>query len=170
VSKIALSPDSSGTGTFTIASPNSNSNRTMTLPDEAGTVVIKDGSGVISSTTMSATTMSATNISDGTNTTATTNVVNGSAKAWANFSGISATVNEGYNVTSITDNGVGLYVVNLTNAMPDIYYAVTAATNAGMVLISNASTQTASSFPVSCGTSTFGAFSDHAMVQVAIFR
>ena len=115
-------------------------------------------------------TLSVTNISDGTDSTATTNVVKGSAKAWANFSGITATVNEGYNVTSITDNGVGLYVVNLTNAMPDIFYAVTAATNAGHVLISNASTQTASSFPVSTGNSTFGAFVDHAMIQVAVFR
>jgi hypothetical protein len=36
MSKIALTPDASGTGTFTIAAPNSNTNRTLTLPDEAG--------------------------------------------------------------------------------------------------------------------------------------
>jgi hypothetical protein len=39
MSKIALSSDPSGTGTFTIASPNSNTNRTLTLPDEAGTIL-----------------------------------------------------------------------------------------------------------------------------------
>ena len=38
MSKISLSGDAAGTGTFTIASPNSNNNRTLTLPDEAGTV------------------------------------------------------------------------------------------------------------------------------------
>jgi hypothetical protein len=40
MSKIALSGDAAGTGTFTIASPNSNSNRTLTLPDSTGTVML----------------------------------------------------------------------------------------------------------------------------------
>jgi len=39
VSKIAISGNASGTGTFTIAAPNSNTDRTLTLPDEAGTVL-----------------------------------------------------------------------------------------------------------------------------------
>ena len=39
MSKIALSPNASGTGVFTIESPNSNTDRTLTLPDEAGTVL-----------------------------------------------------------------------------------------------------------------------------------
>jgi hypothetical protein len=36
MSKIALSGNASGTGTFTIASPNSNTDRTLSLPDAAG--------------------------------------------------------------------------------------------------------------------------------------
>jgi hypothetical protein len=39
MSKIALSGNASGTGTFTIASPNSNSDRTLNLPDNSGTVL-----------------------------------------------------------------------------------------------------------------------------------
>ena len=39
MSKIALSGDASGTGTFTIASPNSNSNYQLDLPAESGTVI-----------------------------------------------------------------------------------------------------------------------------------
>lgn len=39
MSKIALTPNASGSGTFTIASPNSDTDRTLTLPDEAGTVL-----------------------------------------------------------------------------------------------------------------------------------
>jgi hypothetical protein len=39
MSKIALSPNASGTGVFTIASPSGNTDRTLTLPDEAGTVL-----------------------------------------------------------------------------------------------------------------------------------
>ena len=39
MSKIALTPNASGSGTFTLASPNSDTDRTLTLPDEAGTVL-----------------------------------------------------------------------------------------------------------------------------------
>ena len=39
MSKIALSGNASGTGTFTIASPNSNSDRTLNLPDNSGTLI-----------------------------------------------------------------------------------------------------------------------------------
>jgi hypothetical protein len=40
MSKIALSGNASGTGTFTLAAPNSNSDRTLNLPDAGGTVVV----------------------------------------------------------------------------------------------------------------------------------
>jgi hypothetical protein len=40
MSKIALEGNAAGTGTFTIASPNSNTSRTLTLPDATGTVVL----------------------------------------------------------------------------------------------------------------------------------
>ncbi len=39
MSKISLTPNASGTGTFTIASPNSNTNRTLTLPDADGALL-----------------------------------------------------------------------------------------------------------------------------------
>lgn len=39
MSKIALSGNASGTGTLTIAAPNTNSDRTLTLPDNSGTVI-----------------------------------------------------------------------------------------------------------------------------------
>jgi hypothetical protein len=39
MSNVALSGNASGTGTFTIASPNSNTDRTLDLPDNSGTVV-----------------------------------------------------------------------------------------------------------------------------------
>jgi hypothetical protein len=46
MSKIALSGNASGTGTFTIASPNSNSDRTLNLPDNSGTVLTTATPGV----------------------------------------------------------------------------------------------------------------------------
>jgi len=39
MSKVKIEGNASGTGTFTIAAPNSNSDRSITLPDEAGTVL-----------------------------------------------------------------------------------------------------------------------------------
>ena len=39
MSKVKISGNASGTGTFTIAAPNSNTDRTFNLPDEAGTVL-----------------------------------------------------------------------------------------------------------------------------------
>lgn len=39
MSKIALTGNASGTGTLTIAAPSTNTDRTLTLPDEAGTVL-----------------------------------------------------------------------------------------------------------------------------------
>ena len=52
MSKISLSPDASGTGIFTIASPNSNTNRTLTLPDDTGTIVTNSGNQAGSFTTL----------------------------------------------------------------------------------------------------------------------
>jgi hypothetical protein len=46
MSKIALSGNASGTGTFTLASPNSNTDRTLNLPDNSGTVATSGISGV----------------------------------------------------------------------------------------------------------------------------
>lgn len=39
MSKISLSPNASGTGNFTIASPATNTDRTLTLPDNTGTIL-----------------------------------------------------------------------------------------------------------------------------------
>jgi hypothetical protein len=39
MSKVAITGNASGTGTFTLAAPNSNSDRTLTLPDNTGTIL-----------------------------------------------------------------------------------------------------------------------------------
>lgn len=46
MSKVALSGNASGTGTFTIASPNSNTDRTLSLPDASGTILTTATPGV----------------------------------------------------------------------------------------------------------------------------
>lgn len=55
MSKVAIQGDPSGTGTFTIASPNSNNNRTLTLPDATGTVAVSGSAvtfGALTATTL----------------------------------------------------------------------------------------------------------------------
>jgi len=45
-------------------------------------------------------------------------------RAWVNFNGSgTVAISASFNVTSITDNGVGDYTVNMTNAMPDANYS-----------------------------------------------
>ena len=51
MSKISITPNPSGTGVFTISSPATNTDRTLTLPDEAGTVLTSASSIPTSSLT-----------------------------------------------------------------------------------------------------------------------
>lgn len=64
-------------------------------------------------------------LSDGTNSTSSTNCIQGSAKAWVNFNGVTTTTIRGsYNVSSVTRVGSGNYTINLTNALSDANYAI----------------------------------------------
>jgi hypothetical protein len=64
-----------------------------------------------------------TTLSDGTNSTSSTNCIQGSAKAWVQFVGGSpATINSSYNVSSVTYQSTGRYYVTFTNAFADANY------------------------------------------------
>ena len=79
-------------------------------------------------------TLNTPNITDGTNTTSTTNVVKGSAKAWVKWQGTgTVTVLGSSNVSSVTDNGTGLYTVNFSTSMNSVHYSAqyTGYTNVG---------------------------------------
>jgi hypothetical protein len=104
MSRIALSGNASGTGTFTIASPNSNSDRTLNLPDSAGTLATAES------------TLAQFNASGSAPVYA--------CRAWVNFNGTgTVAIRASGNVSSITDNGTGDYTVNFTTAMPDANYS-----------------------------------------------
>ena len=45
MSKVAITGNENGTGVFTIAAPNSSTDRTLTLPDAGGTILHADSSG-----------------------------------------------------------------------------------------------------------------------------
>jgi hypothetical protein len=52
MSKVAIAGDSSGTGTFTIKSPNSNTDRTLNLPDSTTTLVGTDATQTLTNKTI----------------------------------------------------------------------------------------------------------------------
>lgn len=74
MTKIAISPNVSGTGTFTIAAPDSNTDRTLTLPDAGGSVVLNEGSGTFKIDSLG-------NVGIGTSSPATALDVNGTVTA-----------------------------------------------------------------------------------------
>ena len=103
MSKIALSPNASGSAVFTIAAPNSNSDRTLDLPDSAGTIATAES------------TLAQFNASGSAPVYA--------CRAWVNFNGTNTVaIRASGNVSSITDNGTGLYTVNFTTAIADANY------------------------------------------------
>ena len=105
MSKITLSSNASGTGTLTIASPNTSTNRTLTLPDSTGTMATAES------------TLAQFNASGSAPVYA--------CRAWVNFNGTgTVAIRASGNVSSITDNGTGDYTVNFTTAMPDANYSV----------------------------------------------
>ena len=78
-------------------------------------------------------TLTISTLSDGTNSTSSTNCIQGSARAWVQFQGgngnTAGTINGSYNVSSITVNGTGDFTLNFTNAMSDANYAALATAN-----------------------------------------
>lgn len=168
MSSIKLSPNASGTGEFTIAAPNSNTNRTLTLPDATGTVQVSGNP--ISGTTGSF----SGNVTLGSSVLATPS---GSApsylcRAWVNFDGTgTVAIRASGNVTSITDNGVGKYTVNFTTAMPDTNYAaVTGFQTPAWTSVTHAFTYATTSVNVECANGTVPTYVDPGIFTVAVFR
>jgi hypothetical protein len=90
-------------------------------------------------------------------------------RAWVNFNGAgTVTIRGSGNVSSITDNGVGLYTVNFTTALQDINYATAqshASTSGSVVLTSYTTT--------SVGVETYNnsaVLTDRSVVCVLVFR
>lgn len=106
MSQVKVSGNASGTGDFVIAAPNSNTNRTITLPDETGTVLVQSSSG--------------TNMTLGTKYKVSGVATN--ALAWVNFNGTTGVRNASYNVSSVTVVSTGRWTITMTNALADANY------------------------------------------------
>ena len=90
-------------------------------------------------------------------------------RAWIFFDGTgSVTINGSANVSSIVDNGVGNWTVNLTTALPDTNYCAEVTSQLGTFCGSPGS-RTTSSFVVDTRNTSLGAY-DSSSNNVAIFR
>jgi hypothetical protein len=111
----------------------------------------------------------------GSNSSTPAAIANGIAKAWVNFNGTgTVAIRAQYNVSSITDNGVGQYQINFTNALSDTNYVMTSTGNpnsASFMLLGDdqASFQTTTAVKVQSRSLNF-TLSDNANCHVAIFR
>jgi len=148
----------SGTGVITIVPPNTNTNRTLTLPDSTGTVATAESTLTQFSASGSAPVFA--------------------ARAWVNFNGTgTVAIRASGNVSSITDNGTGLYTVNLTTAMPDasgcvVAFAYKSATDSGdyRTIATGYNTISSGSFGIQTGTAQIDNVVDTPVITAAIFR
>ena len=113
-------------------------------------------------------TLVAQTISNGTVSTSSANVIQGSAKAWVSFNGSSASIYAAYNVSSITRTGTGQYTVNYTNALPDANYAPTATAAGGFVGCIQGDPPTTTNCKFICFY--VGSYYDSVYFTVAVFR
>ena len=94
-------------------------------------------------------------------------------RAWINFNGTGTiAIRNSGGVTSIADNGTGLYTVNLSFTMPDVNYAITLTGGNGANTETVASVRdnpTTSSFAIRTATDA-GTASDRLYVYAALFR
>jgi len=161
MSKLSLKGNPSGTGNFTIEAPNSNVDRTLALPDEAGTV-LTDVSDIESQ------------VKTATNATGSAPVY--AARAWVNFDGDNGSVRASGNISSVVRNRVGDYTVFFDTAMPDNDYAVSAiasgfdGSSATWVQIKNDASLITTSVQITTAIQTDGNPRDREIITLAVFR
>jgi hypothetical protein len=97
-------------------------------------------------------------------------------RAWVNFNGTgTVAIRASGNVSSITDNGVGTYAVNITNALPDTNYSIIGSarnTSVGSTLFQPFldTISTTSSFAIVITNSNMTTAQDATYVCVSVFR
>ena len=114
MSNLAVQGGATGTGTVTLIAPVTSTNRTLTLPDATGTLITSEAVTAAGYTTPAAV-LTQFNASGSAPVYA--------ARAWVSFNATgTVSIRASGNVSSITDNGVGQYTVNITTAMSDVNY------------------------------------------------
>jgi len=126
MTKLAFSANNNGTGTFVIASPDSNTNRTLLLPDATTTIVGTDTTQTLTNKSIDAAQLTgnvaAAQITSALNATGSAPLY--ACRAWVNFDGTASpgTIRASGNVSSVTRNNTGDYTVNFATAIEDANY------------------------------------------------
>lgn len=103
-----------------------------------------------------------------TESTAVTNVINGTAKAWVNLNGTgTVAIRRAFNVSSITDSQTGIYQVNFTNEMVDANYTTFVNCDFDGFFWTTAGVQTTSKTNINVFTGS--AYIDRSYVYVSVF-
>jgi hypothetical protein len=170
MSQVTLQGNPSGTGVFTIAAPNSNTNRTVNLPDAAGDVVLTTATQTLTNKSIAATQLTgnvaAARITNALNASGSAPIY--ACRAWVNFNGTNATIRASGNVSSVTRTATGRYTVSLITAMQDTNYIPIATAeygggqNIGSVIVSTTT--------IEVSTRTITLDFDYQRVDLVIFR
>lgn len=95
-------------------------------------------------------------------------------RAWVNFNGTgTVAIRASGNVSSITDNGIGTYTVNFSNAMPDANYSPQCLVNDDSIANRGVNVQGGGIAAGSCRVTVFGIGSggqDSSGMYVSVFR
>jgi hypothetical protein len=116
MAKVKIQGNASGAGIFTITPPATSTDRTVTLPDATGTLLMTDGSGA-----------SLTGISAGADTSLSNLTATGENRvchAWVNFDGVADTVRDSYNVSSVANLTTADNKINYSTNMSNTNYCV----------------------------------------------
>jgi len=133
MSKIALTPNASGTGTLTIAAPNTSTDRTLTLPDSTGTIDTLGRAGnvlqVVQATTSSSSSINSNSYAS-TGLSVSITPTDSSSKVFltSNFGWSCNTVDFGYyafgvNGTADTNTTIVCFNQSSTGATNSLYYS-----------------------------------------------
>lgn len=122
--------ENSGTNYVSVKAPSSiSANKTITFPDETGTVLTSattsiSGLSTLAATNVQATNLKGTNIQDtsGNNGSTPEQIQKGRAKAWVIF-GNDGSMNANFGVSSVNDNGTGNFTINFSSAFANVNYA-----------------------------------------------
>jgi hypothetical protein len=123
-------------------------------------------------------TLTVQTISNGTVSTSSANVIQGSARAWVSYNGTAGTIRTSYNVSSVTKNTTGDYTINFSTAFANANYAATfGARNDGggsganyQVLVKIGTTPTTTALNIVGGAPSNGVLYDSAYIYASVFN
>lgn len=161
-------------GSVELVPTNTASTFTVTVPAATTTMVGTDTAQTLTNKTLTTPTIDSAQVA----------TVSGTAplymcRAWVNFNGTgTVAIRASGNVSSITDNGTGLYTLNFTNAMPDANYSGvcitswdgTAGDNVALAGTTNNATKTTSAYQIATVNPSSNARLDGTFINVTIFR